>query len=177
MFEHLTPDTVDLIAKVLSALLGLFLLSLTRFTHNATLAAKAEKKQIQGKLSKDQFGLIESFVMWAVKAAEQMGLTGQLSAYGNVKKHWVIDQVKAFCDLHKISIDVDTVAALIEGSIRDGIHKGEDAYVEDTYLDDDDDDDRNLDEDDTQPLPPAPATPPSYAQLAGINTYVNPTLS
>jgi len=59
----------------------------------------------------------------AVQAFEQMGLKGQIENIGSIKKAGVIEAIQSFADAHKIKISASDLDMIIEGALRDGVHK------------------------------------------------------
>lgn len=74
--------------------------------------------QVQkSKLGADQLAMAEAFVTSFVFAAEQSGLSEQISVAGEAKKSWVMAQVQAALDAKGISVDVEVISGLIEAAV------------------------------------------------------------
>lgn len=74
--------------------------------------------QVQkNKLSTEQLAMAEAFVTSFVFAAQQSGLTDQISNAGEAKKAWVLEQVQAALDAKGISIDIEVISNLIEAAV------------------------------------------------------------
>ena len=75
------------------------------------------KVYIEQQKLESEYDLIVGLINQFVLAAEQNGLTGQLSDIGKEKKEWVIDQVQRELTESGIHIDVTTLSNLIEAAV------------------------------------------------------------
>ncbi|MCK4820972.1 phage holin [bacterium] len=74
--------------------------------------------QVQkSKLNGEQLAMAEAFVSSFVFAAEQSGLSEQISTAGEAKKAWVLAQVQTALDAKGISIDIEIISGLIEAAV------------------------------------------------------------
>lgn len=71
----------------------------------------------KNKLSGEQLAMAEAFVTSFVFAAEQSGLTDQISQVGEAKKAWVLEQVQSALDAKGINIDIEVISGLIEAAV------------------------------------------------------------
>lgn len=76
-----------------------------------------------------QWELISAYGKLTVQALEQMGLTGQIENVGQVKKAEAIKALQAFADAHRIKLNVSDFEMIIEGALREGVHKGWNDYI------------------------------------------------
>lgn len=80
-------------------------------------------KSIKAKTSPEAFATFQSIVAFAVQAAEQAGLIGLISNIGQEKKRYAIDYIEGQLKAIGLNIDVDVIAAAIEGAIANKWHE------------------------------------------------------
>ena len=80
-------------------------------------------KNTRAQMSKEQLFLVETLIKQFVRAAEQSGLTGQIKAAGAEKKAFVLALVKAELAERAISLNLDTLDAMIEAAVSDAFGK------------------------------------------------------
>lgn len=73
----------------------------------------------RSKMSEEQLVLVETLIKQFVRAAEQSGLTGQIKAAGAEKKAFVLALVKAELAERGITLNLDTLDAMIEAAVND----------------------------------------------------------
>ena len=83
----------------------------------AVVWLRAQIQNQKAKLDADQLAMAEAFVSSFVFAAEQSGLSEQISAAGEAKKEWVIAQVQAALDAKGIALDIEVISGLIEAAV------------------------------------------------------------
>ncbi len=84
---------------------------------------KAHKKAVEAKLGAEKWNLLENYAQLAVKTAEQLGLTGVILNEGAEKKEWALNAIQQWLDGRGIPASATDLDVLIEGAIRDGVHK------------------------------------------------------
>jgi hypothetical protein len=105
----------------------------------ATQWALAKRDEVRVQIGDTNMTLLTEFIAFAVKAAEQLALTKRIQDVAEEKLRWVTDAVRRFAAERGIAFNPDEVLVLIEGAIRDGVHKGT-GLLEISYSDEDDDD-------------------------------------
>lgn len=78
---------------------------------------RGQIQQGKAKLTAEQLSMAEAFVSSFVFAAEQSGLTEQISNVGEAKKEWVLQQVQAALTAKGINVDVEIISGLIEAAV------------------------------------------------------------
>lgn len=77
----------------------------------------------RSQISKEQLILVETLIKQFVRAAEQSGLTGQVRAAGAEKKAFVLALLKAELTERGISLNLDTLDAMIEAAVNGAFSK------------------------------------------------------
>lgn len=93
--SQLITDAVELVAIPLIVILGIKLRDF----------GEAKIAELEAKMSAEQLALLKTVVQRLVQAAEQSGLSGQISAEGKAKKQWVLD--KAIAEVKSLGLDVN----------------------------------------------------------------------
>ena len=85
----------------------------------AVVWVNAQIKATKAKMSADQIALVRSLVASFVLAAEQSGLAGTIRNIGSEKKAYVLALIRNELAARNISIDVDTLDAMVEAAVND----------------------------------------------------------
>ena len=79
-------------------------------------------QRIRKELGEKRWQAILDAVRYAIYAAEQSGLSGQLAALGQSKKEFAIEMVQDLLTDRGIQLDVQKIASLIEGELGQTIN-------------------------------------------------------
>ena len=110
--------------KILSSLLQVLLETIIVIVLPILLTSlvtwiNSQIKNTRAQMSKEQLFLVETLIKQFVRAAEQSGLTGQIKAAGAEKKAFVLALVKAELAERGITLNLDTLDAMIEAAVND----------------------------------------------------------
>ena len=83
----------------------------------------AQMKNTRAQMSKEQLFLVETLIKQFVRAAEQSGLSGQVKAAGSEKKAFVIALLRQELEERGISLNLETLDAMIEAAVHDAFGK------------------------------------------------------
>lgn len=119
--------TLNALANLLIAAIPVITGILSYISYRLAEALKAQKEATIGKIGEQNWRLLENYVQLAVKTAEQFGLKGELENIGTEKKAYVLDVVQEFLDAHKIEASATDIELMLEGALRDGVHKSWDS--------------------------------------------------
>lgn len=121
---HVTPEMQAILEPVLSALVTAFFSILVALVGYIAAKARVTFQDARSQLSTQQQTALDSFMDWAIKAAEQMGLSKQIEDLGTAKKDWAINAAQAWCDARGIKIPVSVLEVILEKKILEGLEKG-----------------------------------------------------
>lgn len=91
----------------------------------AIRAFRGLEQWLRSKLSDEDEAYLDNAIKFAIKAAEQSGLSGQIKNEGAAKKTFAIQTLQGMLrarGLHVLAENVDELAARIEAGIFDGVH-------------------------------------------------------
>ena len=83
--------------------------------------------ELRSRLTAQQQQWIDAGVSVAVRAAEQMGLSGQVQGGGQGKKAFAIKTAQEYLDRLGVKIDVNALTSLIEAEVRQQLLASSDA--------------------------------------------------
>src|SRR5574340_303249 len=87
------------------------------------LLIDAKKDEAKGRIGADNFAFLEQAARIAVQFAEQAGLSGKIKDEAQAKFDLALATVQKMADDKGIKVDLAIVTALIEASVRMGMHK------------------------------------------------------
>jgi len=109
---------MDVLTNFLSMLaVGLLVLAIPILVAAVFQFLRTKSAEIKHNLGKERLGVIENAVKLAVRAAEQVGLSGQLKT-GREKFDYSIHAVQRYLDKAGVPIDVEEIATLIEAEVN-----------------------------------------------------------
>ncbi|MBU1661617.1 MAG: phage holin family protein [Chloroflexi bacterium] len=109
---------MDVLTNFLSTLaVGLLVIAIPIVVAAVFLWARQKSAEIKQNLTKEQLSIVEAGIKLAVRAAEQVGLSGQLKT-GGEKRDYAVNSVQKYLDRAGIPIEVDEIATLIEAEVN-----------------------------------------------------------
>lgn len=109
---------MDVLTNFLSTLaVGLLVIAIPIVVAAVFLWARQKSAEIKQNLTKEQLSIVEAGIKLAVRAAEQVGLSGQLKI-GGEKRDYAVNSVQKYLDRAGIPIEVDEIATLIEAEVN-----------------------------------------------------------
>jgi len=96
---------------------GLLIITLPIVIAAAFQYIRKTSVDLKSKVSQEQWGVIQRGVELAVRAAEQVGLSGQLNS-GSEKRQYAISAVQDYLSRVNIPIEVDEIVTLIEAEVN-----------------------------------------------------------
>lgn len=81
-------------------------------------AAKLWYQYKEQLIKQDWFYFVDDTIKKAVTAAEQLGLTDQLSAYGNSKYNWAVEAITASLEQAGVPVDLRPVGVALKMAIE-----------------------------------------------------------
>jgi hypothetical protein len=101
--QIILTEAIRVLAPIVLALVGAWLVQLTR--------------KAQASLGEQRWWQITQAVQFAVEAAQQSGLSQQISNEGKAKKAWALGVARKFLLERGITVDVATLENLIEQAV------------------------------------------------------------
>jgi hypothetical protein len=96
---------------------GLLIIALPIVIAAAFQYIRKVSADLQSKIGKEIWDVVQTGVKLAVRAAEQVGLAGQLKS-GSEKRQYAIDAVQDYLKRVNVPIEVDEIVTLIEAEVN-----------------------------------------------------------
>ena len=104
--EVLQPVLIVVIQTLLPIIMGFVVLFLN-----------GKLREVRLRIDAQKLAVAEEVITRFVLAAEQSGLIGYISGLGKDKKQWVIEMAKYELSTRGITLDLDTMDAMVEGIV------------------------------------------------------------
>lgn len=100
---------------------GLLVLAIPILIAFAIPWLRQKANEVKQKLSADQLDMLQKGAQFAVKAAEQAGLSGQIKNVGKEKKEFAISAAQGWLDRAGLKVNADEIASMIESEVHSQI--------------------------------------------------------